>query len=101
MSIWGLDQNDGKAGREIGGNSSRSVQMNMFSKELLIVSSHAHRNPIKPAIKTTQSCSRIDILGKNFGVENLTEKPSLTHWQKEGILFRMNYKLLLLTLIWQ
>eukprot|EP00466_Bigelowiella_natans_P000118 jgi/Bigna1/45908/estExt_Genewise1.C_10076 len=75
--------------------------MNMFSKELLIVSSHAHRNPIKPAIKTTQSCSRIDILGKNFGVENLTEKPSLTHWQKEGILFRMNYKLLLLTLIWQ
>jgi len=101
MSIWGLDENDAKVGMETGQNSSRSKKMKMVSKELPTLSSHAHRSHNKPLIKTTQSCSRIDILGKRSGIEKVTEKPLLTHFQKERILFRMNYKLLLLTLIWQ
>eukprot|EP00954_Amorphochlora_amoebiformis_P027156 1383679-Amorphochlora_amoeboformis.AAC.2 len=53
-------------------------------------------------VKATQSCGRIDKLNKLIAEKSLGKpgKP-LSHFQKEKILFIMNYKLLLLTAVWQ
>lgn len=49
------------------------------------------------------SCSRIDILANRIkkGAQLRKSAPKLTQWQKEKVLFKLNYKLLLLTAIWQ
>mmetsp|Transcript_32015 Transcript_32015/g.56208 ORF Transcript_32015/g.56208 Transcript_32015/m.56208 type:complete len:370 (+) Transcript_32015:71-1180(+) len=59
----------------------------------------------RTVIKGSKSCSRIDILVKmnelNKSRPDIKPTKLLTQFEKEKILFKMNYKLLLLTLIWQ